>query len=638
MTTRNESPLELLAKKAVRRFTPPLYQEKCREGLSERDYVSARLVNISNALDLGTDTEDTRRIIEIFLALDPGATPYDDSAKKALFAELREVATFIPMGLYNYSATYAVEPTSQFLKLNELTRADTARGNESVWSYRRRLELSLRYQQLFLETMLSYTKPSSKTAWHSKAREALNDPFSSTALGLNKWSAKGPLNTRLNDLKAAVAELAVKRSLAGALRDGFLAASIEDVVERLDKLVEPNERTKSWRDLFEFHGFVLVREIEEQLLEFESGRRCWVVSDAHLGLAGGNDGAFSDLLGACEKGDRLILLGDILDFWIHLEHTSDLEEAVAAEWRLLYKRLTDLRARGVSVTYIPGNHDMFVFVLEGVGHLDWCSSLVSRCPSLARLHEVLADYPLSSVCEIHYPFVKLEFNGVSTLFTHGHAHELQWHFLTGSPYEDGMILAFVQTTATVMAYRFARQLRGVFNLALNAPTEWVRHTTDVAMAITNRHLSTYASQNVRLDTRQNRAKFVESLVKEFERLTASPDRNEVRAIDAARAFDQLEKWSAAPVAEIREETSRYLKKNPTGLNFRIWALTEFQAALSTLPFSRIGAFDQFLCGHYHMPRDQFPDYDNGCLLRPGPTACVMVTKDGKIVRPIGVFG
>lgn len=445
------------------------------------------------------------------------------------------------------------------------------------------------------------------------------------------------MNTRLDDLKSAIAQLSVKRNPAGSFRDGFISASIEEVVDRLDKLVEPDERLKSWRELFEFHGAALLREIEGQLLEFDAGHRCWVVSDAHLGLAGGNDEAFSNVLDACETGDRLILLGDILDFWIHLEHQSDLEEAVAAEWRLLHARLAALRERDVSITYIPGNHDMFVFVLEGVGHLDWCSSLVARCPSLARLRQDLADYPLSSVCEIQYPFLKLEFNGVSTLFTHGHVHELQWHFLTGNPYEDGMILAFIQTTATVLAYRFARQLRGVFNLVLNAPTDWVRHTTDVAMAITHRHLNMYSSQKSRLDTRQHRAQFVESLVREFERLTSSPDRNEVRAIEAARAFDQLQKWSDAHVAEIRDDTLRYLKRNATGLNFRIWPLTEFQSAMSTLPFSGIGAFDQFLCGHYHMPRDQFPDYDSGCLLRPGPTACVMLTKDGKIVRPKGVF-
>lgn len=133
MTT--ESPLELRASKAVRRFTPPLYQEDRPQGLSVRDSVSARLVSISNELQSGNDTEDTRRLIDIFLALDPGATPDDASAKKALFAELRVAASFIPMGLYDYSIPFEeAERPSQFLKVNDMVRADTARGGEGVWS------------------------------------------------------------------------------------------------------------------------------------------------------------------------------------------------------------------------------------------------------------------------------------------------------------------------------------------------------------------------------------------------------------------------------------------------------------------------------------------------------------------------
>lgn len=635
----DDSLLKACAEKAVRRFTPPFYLEAQERGVADRPYVSAMLVVVSDHIEQEKDTEHTRKLIDIFLSLCPESAPYDHAGKNALFGALRVAATFIGWGYYDYSAPLIDEdePLSQFAKVNESSRADTARGGEGVWSYRRRLELSLRYQQLFLETMLALSKPSSKAGWHKQASEALGDPFSSSALGVNNWSSTVSINARLDELREAVADLAAKRSHVGSCRDGFVQASIEEVVERLDKLVEPEERTESWEHLFAIHGSALVREVEERLLEFDVKDRCWVVSDVHLGLAGGNDGAFTDVLNACEQGDRLILLGDILDFWIHLEHASDLEEAVAAEWRLLHKRLTNLRERGVSITYLPGNHDMFVFLLEGVGHLDWCTSLVARCPSLTKVQQELADYPLSSVCEIVYPFVKLEVGGVSTLVTHGHAHELMWHFLTGSPYENGMIVAFIQTTATVLAYRFARQLRGVFNLAVDAPTEWVRHTTDVAMAITNRHLSRYSNQQARLDTRQQQAQFVDELVQEFERLTSSSERNEVRAIEAARAFDQLEKWSKASVADIRDATLQYMKKNPTGLNFRIWALNSFQSGLSTSIFCGVEPFDQFLCGHYHMPRDQSPDYDSGCLLRPGPTACVMVRKDGKIVRPMGVF-
>lgn len=633
----DETPIQRHAREAVGLFSSPLYREEIREGVDIRTYVSARLVGVSDSIEAGTDTADSRRLLEIFRSRRPETAVYDDAAKHELFVALRTAATFIPKGYFCYKNPPEYEEERPFPIGNAASRADTPRGAEGVRSYRRRLELSLRYQQLFLEAVLSFSKPSGKSHWHKKAGEARDDPFSTHALGLNKWSSGMSISVRLEELKVAVGELLSERSAVGAGRDAFIAASIEELVGEIDKRVEAEGPPKSWQERFVSHGTRLLKEYGDRVLEFEAGSRCWVVSDVHLGIGSGNDGAFVTLLDACEKGDRLILLGDILDFWIHLERNADLEAAVAAQWRLLHERLSDLRDRGVLVTYVPGNHDMFVFLLEGMGKLDWCSTLVARCQSLKTIHESLLDYPLSSVCEIVYPFVKLEFNGLSTLLTHGHAHELQWHFLTGNPYENNMIVAFIQTASTVMAYRFARQLRGLFNVALNSPTDWVRYTTDVAMSITNKHLNAFSGQSPRLNTNQRRAQFVDDLVLEFERQTSSYDRSGVQGIELRRAFDQLEQWSESPVAEIRAETESYLAKNPSGLNFRIWESTGGQPVMSTDLFQNIGPFDQFLCGHYHMPRDQHPDYDGGCLLRPGPTACMLITKYGKIVRPTGLF-
>jgi len=330
------------------------------------------------------------------------------------------------------------------------------------------------------------------------------------------------------------------------------------------------------------------------------------------------------------------LLGDILDFWIHLERDADLEEVVLAHWRWLHGQLRGLRERGVTVHYVPGNHDMFVFLFEAYGHLDWCASLMARCPQLSRMHQALADHRLAGVCEIRYPFLKLTTEGPSVLCTHGHVHELTWHFLTGNPYEDGVFLTFLETTATALAYRFARQLRGVFNLQ-QGPFDWVRHATDIALVITNRHLVHYASRNQRLSSLEQRGQFIDSLAKEFERLLSSTDRGEIDAIEAARAFDQLEKWHQEPAAAVRAATQRYLDDHRHELNFHIWSPARSQVAMSTARMEDCRNFDQFVFGHYHQPRDQSPDHDDGCLLRPGPTSCLMVDSRGRILRPAAIF-
>lgn len=635
-----KSQLEAYAIAAIRRFAPLVYLEARRAERYPRQFVHDRLVAVSGDIYSELASERSQLLIEIFRSLLPSNAVYDQAAKKELLEKLRIAAWSIRHGYVDYSSPPAntVDSTPEFEENHRAARADTVRGAESFRSYRRRLELSLLYQHLFLSVLLSRrARPTDRTAWHEKARKAIRDPFGEFALGLSRLGADKPLIERLDKLKLDASDFSKERDEAGTVRDNFIQAAIEQIVNQLDTLIDQDNANRLWQYRFEINGKQLLLEVEEQLQQFHVTGRCWVVSDAHLGLAGGNDVAFTEVLDACESGDRLILLGDILDFWIHLENQADLEKVVSAQWRRLYARLAMLRDRGVKVTYVPGNHDMFVFLLEGVGHVEWCHSLVVRCPSLARLHQELADHSLASVCEIVYPFMKLDFDGSSILLTHGHAHESMWHILAGNPIEDGMIAAFLQTTATILAYRFARQLRGLFNVAVNGPTNWVRYATDVSMAITNRHLRLFAERNVYLNTRQQRQQFVDELVSVFESSTSSAEAFEMLAIDTENAFVQLNSWNDAPVAHVRDATLEYMHNNPRGLNFQISTPASFQSRLSTSFFHEIAAFEQFVCGHYHMPRDQDPNFDSGCLLQPGPTTCLMVTSNGRIVRPLGVL-
>jgi len=503
-------------------------------------------------------------------------------------------------------------------------------GEPDVRRRRRRIELALRYQELFLAAMGFYAKPRDEASWRGYASEIRERPFSENALGLASLYRASILD-RLRALQGDA------RSFSGAENDDFIGRAIEEVVRKIDRHLAGRPQSISWSTAFEEHVSALRQDVEARLEEFVPGKqRHLVVSDVHLGVAAGNGDAFRDVLDVCEQGDQLILLGDILDFWIHLEKDENLEDVVVAHWRQLYRQLRHLRERGVAVHYVPGNHDMFVFLFEAYGHLDWCGSVMTRCPQLLRMHQALADHRLAAVCEIRYPFLKLATGGPSVLYTHGHAHELAWHFLTGNPYEDGVFLTFLETAATVLAYRFARELRGLFNL-VQGPIDWVRHATDIALVITNRHLTEYAKRNPRLDTLEQRGQFVDSLVTEFERLSSSAEGSEIKAIEAARAYDRLQQWHRAPAASVRAATQRYLDDHRSELNFHLWSPARSQIAMSTSRMQDYRTFDQFVFGHYHQPRDQAPDHDGGCLLRPGPTSCLMITPQGRILRPAGIF-
>ncbi len=83
----------------------------------------------------------------------------------------------------------------------------------------------------------------------------------------------------------------------------------------------------------------------------------FVVSDAHFG-SGENqeerEELFLEFLRTVgEEGSRLVLLGDIFDFWFEYRHYIN-----AHYWRVL-SAILDL-ARRIPVVYIAGNHDLWI--------------------------------------------------------------------------------------------------------------------------------------------------------------------------------------------------------------------------------------------------------------------------------------
>src|SRR5229473_4151148 len=97
--------------------------------------------------------------------------------------------------------------------------------------------------------------------------------------------------------------------------------------------------------------------------KYTEGRH-FVCSDIHLLYGAADEKSFKQLLDRCEN-DHLVLLGDVLDFWIDESDPKRLK-FVETYWKKLYEWLEPLKARdrNVHIHYVPGNHDSFVFTLE----------------------------------------------------------------------------------------------------------------------------------------------------------------------------------------------------------------------------------------------------------------------------------
>ncbi len=91
----------------------------------------------------------------------------------------------------------------------------------------------------------------------------------------------------------------------------------------------------------------------------------YIASDAHLGaLTQGRDAAFARWLRhAGERASRIVLNGDIFDFWFEYRH------AVPRGYTRVLGAMAELADAGVPVTFVGGNHDWWggSFLEEEVG-------------------------------------------------------------------------------------------------------------------------------------------------------------------------------------------------------------------------------------------------------------------------------
>jgi UDP-2,3-diacylglucosamine hydrolase len=86
----------------------------------------------------------------------------------------------------------------------------------------------------------------------------------------------------------------------------------------------------------------------------------YVFSDAHLGSGSADQeqiklARMADLFARVrEDGDRLIILGDLFDFWFEYKH------AIPKEAHPALMMLSDVRRSGVTIEYVAGNHDFWM--------------------------------------------------------------------------------------------------------------------------------------------------------------------------------------------------------------------------------------------------------------------------------------
>lgn len=111
--------------------------------------------------------------------------------------------------------------------------------------------------------------------------------------------------------------------------------------------------------------------------------RTYIASDIHLGaVPDGTERAFRDFLGCAGRdADRLILCGDLFDFWFEYGPVI-----IGRHYRVL-AALADLVDAGVAVTLVGGNHDAWGgrFLREEVGvefHPDGLRTVIDGSPAL----------------------------------------------------------------------------------------------------------------------------------------------------------------------------------------------------------------------------------------------------------------
>lgn len=350
-----------------------------------------------------------------------------------------------------------------------------------------------------------------------------------------------------------------------------------------------------------------------------------VASDVHLGLQVSKQEEFYQWLENRKSGEKVILLGDILDCWIFNrdEKQADVAEWVLASWERLWPALKTLQEKGVEVHYIPGNHDAFMLFIEAGDSLPWSKGVLERSDTLLQIRNATASCRLTEVVSMHYPFFCLENQEI--LFTHGHFDSWFWRLISGIPKEALGEMSFLATAAVAFGHNHSRSWRVVNNVK-DGLMDWfsmVHGIEDMSLTITNAILAAYEGAQAMV--------------------SANPDKLlDVMDLAMALYFDQKRPQSREEFQKIRRAllaVPRLQSRVPAGELDKILDSTRemirgaSDAQNITLPVRRTGSdiepeltpFGNFLSarqlvvGHHHKPRSEGVVHDVGGFVHPWAT-------------------
>jgi len=466
-----------------------------------------------------------------------------------------------------------------------------------------------------------------------------------------------------------VAQLAIRSE--GALWDGAATLSPNDEISRLRLVVElldrrtwfeelPNPARRYWKEsivpltkvldmpnesarnalknaVHERLAYLIDREDATAHTAAPASRRTQLVavaSDVHLGTSASQREPFFEWLKQRKSGEEVVLLGDILDFWIYGKRDTDsaLLRRIRIEWTSLWNELNGLKSAGVKFRYVPGNHDAFAWFIEAAPYLKWGPQLMERTPLFRNLRDMTSQCRLSHVASIHYPYLELSVAGRSILLTHGH-FDTAWDWIshiseTGSGFRVAMT-----TIATSLAHKHSRKLRRLVNEA-----EWLRRThgiEDVSIAITNNIIKAYQDMATRFEFEPGELidKIDKAMAVYFGNHAELSKEDDQKIRDALLYLDvQHASRNSGQLQSIYDRTIKGIS-NSKEPNFTIAEpKRDGTSPLSSKEFRNFRFPDALIIGHHHDPRDAPPVYDTGGFVGKLKT-WLAITPDGSIVRP-----
>ncbi|MBI4001232.1 MAG: metallophosphoesterase [Nitrospira defluvii] len=340
-----------------------------------------------------------------------------------------------------------------------------------------------------------------------------------------------------------------------------------------------------------------------------------------MGLpASEGDFFYNNFIPLIRSGDTLVLLGDILDYWISAKEIQ--QSTVLNNWRDLYDCLSRLRKSQVAVEYIPGNHDAFVFYTE-CGDVDdffWSTWLFENCGTFRSLRDETRERRLSRVCDIHYPFFRKVIGRRNVLFTHGHWIDLAWRILAGDAGRlvEGRRLAKFWVVAkalnTCLVYKYASDIRRVFNQYLDDEDifELTRRAEDVSYCILAEMLISCGSSVPGELAFTQASQEMDKAFQEFVRGHETRDRRACRE----RGRQLLEEWMRDdPPATQVDRVRDALQRQSDAYSYSLYRDGQGRGTkVKYTPLSELADFDALVFGHFHKPRAGASVCDDGCML------------------------